>query len=364
MPIYKHPKSPYYHYRFMVDGRRYKGSTGETSPYKARQVESDKMAAVRRGEIPATTRVPRLESFAAEFLKFVRESCEAGHLAVKTRKCYENGCRLLAPTTVWRLRLSQITSEDAATLRFPGSASNANQALRTLRRILSYARAKRLLAVVPTINLREEHGREKIVEPWIEDLLLEFAPSPLREVIVIMLDSFMRPDEVCRMQWGDIYWQDSQVFIPTGKTKRARRFVGLTDRMRNELRIRQQNDADGKGGTKSPWVFPSKRAKSGHLAAPSLDKMWRGTVEKVHAAIRQRRLPPFPDGLVLYSCRHTGATNYLAGVGGNLKKVANVLGHSDTRISEKYLHPSTADAAEIMNRHNRTRLRLVKKESA
>jgi len=364
MSVFRRPGSPFYHYRFMLNGRRYTGSTGETGPYKAKQVESDKIAALRRGEMPLGTRkTPRLSAFSEEFLRFVRESEEAGHLAVKTRKSYENGCRLLEPTRVWDLRLNQIATEDAATLKFPGSPSNANQALRTLRRILSYAQAKRLLAVVPTINLREEHGREKVIEPWVEDLLLEFAEAPLREVVVIMLDSFMRPDEVCRMQWGDIHWQDSAVFIPTGKTARARRWVGLTDRMRNELRLREELNRDETGNPISTWVFPSKRAKCGHLLPSSLDKMWRLAVERVKAAITQRRLPPFPEGLVLYSCRHTGATNYLAGVGGNLKKVSQVLGHSDTRVTEKYLHPSTADAAEVMNKHNRARLRLVKKEA-
>ena len=89
--------------------------------------------------------------------------------------------------------------------------------------------------------------------------------------------------------------------------------------------------------------------------------MWRNTVTKVKAAVAERRLPPFPEGVVLYSCRHTGATNYLSCVGGDVKKLSNILGHSDIRVTDKYLHPSTADAAEVMNRHNRARLQLIKK---
>ena len=365
MSVSKRDGSPYYYYRFMLDGCLYRGSTGETQPYKARQFEIAKIAALRRGEeMPGVRKVPRLSEFSTEFLAFIKDSVEAGHLKHSTRRAYEYGCRSLSKTHIWNFRVNRITTEDAIRLKFPGSASNANQALRALRRMLTHAKTKKLIAAPPTIKLLEELGRETVVEPWVEDLLLEFARSPLREIIVIMLDSFMRPGEVCQIQWGDIHWQQNAVFIPFGKTKRARRFVGLTDRMRNELRLRQQLNEAKKENERSPWVFPSKRAKCGHLIPTSLSNMWAETVEKVREAIKQRRLPPFPEGLVLYSCRHTGATNYLDGVGGNIKKVSDALGHASTRITERYLHPSIADAAEVMNRHNRSKLQLIKKETA
>jgi integrase len=352
MSVFKRPGSPFYHYRFMYDGRRYTGSTGETGPYKARQFENAKMEAVRRGEV-VTGKSPRLSAFAAQFLEFVRKSVEAKQLSVKTGKYYCNGCRLLEPTAVWELRLTQITSEDARTLSFPGSPSNANNALRTLRRILSHAQERKLLHIVPEIALLEENERQAVVQPWLEDVFLECSTSPLREIMIIMLDSFMRPDEACRIRWDDIHWNQSQIFIPTGKTRRARRFVGMTDRMRNELRIRQQ------GAQKDvPWVFPSKRAKSGHLMPGSLDKMWTLAKLRVNAKLDERRLPPIPDGLVLYSNRHTGLTAFNAVVGGDQAKVMRLAGHSDIRTTQKYLHPSISDAAELMNQHNKKKARL------
>jgi integrase len=363
MSVYKVPESPFYHYRFMYNARLYKGSTGEKLPYKARMFESAKMEAVRRGDVHVG-KAPRLSVFAKEFKTFVEKTAEAKQLAVKTRKYYENGCRLLETTPVWNLRIDQISAEDARTLSFPHSSSNANNALRTLRRILSYAKDRKLLYIVPEIALLEESGRDAVLSPRHESLFLEFAVSPLREIIVIMLDSFMRPDEACRMQWRDIHWSESQVFIPTGKTRKARRFVGLTDRMRNELSLRQQDDSDGQGGTKSEWVFPSKRAKSGHLMPSSLDKMWTIAALHVQMECKKRRLSPLPKGLTLYSCRHTGLTNFNAVVGGDQAKVARIAGHSDIRVTQKYLHPSITDAAELMNQHNKkARLQLVEKRA-
>jgi integrase len=171
----------------------------------------------------------------------------------------------------------------------------------------------------------------------------------------------MRPDEVCRMKWEDIHWDASQIFIPTGKTRKARRFVGLTDRIRAELERRKLEQTNAKG---CPWVFPSVRAKSGHLIPTSLDKMLRIAKLKADEKLIQRRLPLLPEALVLYSARHTGLTNFNAAVGGDQAKVARVAGHSDIRVTQKYLHPSITDAAELMNQHNtKARLKLVQKRA-
>jgi hypothetical protein len=88
------------------------------------------------------------------------------------------------------------------------------------------------------------------------------------------------------------------------------------------------------------------------------------TKAKVVAKLAERRLPPVPEGLVLYSARHTGLTNFNAVVGGDQAKVARIAGHSDIRVTQKYLHPSITDAAELMNQHNKkARLQLVEKRA-
>lgn len=367
MSVFKRAGSPYFHYRFMLNGRRYTGSTEQKNPHKAKQVESDKMTALLRGEMPISGKSPRLSAFAELFKTYVREACEAKHLSVKTRRYYENGCRLLEATRVWTLRLHQITSEDAATMKFPHSPSNANNALRTLRRILGYAKERNLIRIVPEIALLEENERQAVVEPWVEDLFLEAAKSPLREIIIIALDSFLRPNEACRIRWEDVRWNDAQIYVPTGKTRRARRFVVMTDRMERELRIRQAaaetakqaRIRKGEDVIDVPWVFPSARAESGHLMPGSLDKMWTTAKRKVEAIIAERRLTPLPSDLVLYSSRHTGLTNFCGGVGGDLARVARAAGHSDIRTTQKYLHPSVSADAEVMNRHNKEKARLA-----
>ena len=109
------------------------------------------------------------------------------------------------------------------------------------------------------------------------------------------------------------------------------------------------------------WVFPSPRAESGHMV--NTNKAWGRTMIEVRAAIIERSLPPLPSDLVLYCARHTFATQYLDN-GGNLSQLMVLLGHSSITVTQKYLHPSTAGAAEVMNKHNRKKADLFVVKSA
>jgi hypothetical protein len=68
------------------------------------------------------------------------------------------GC-LLKATPVAGLRVDQITGDFAEQLKFPGSAANANCALRTLRRMLHKAEEWKVIGHAPKIKMMKEHGR-------------------------------------------------------------------------------------------------------------------------------------------------------------------------------------------------------------
>jgi hypothetical protein len=77
---------------------------------------------------PLPTKPAVLQEFVGRFLDWVN----GGRLEEKTGKYYRNGWRFLKSTSVAMLRVDQITGDCAEQLKFPGSAANANCALRNI----------------------------------------------------------------------------------------------------------------------------------------------------------------------------------------------------------------------------------------
>lgn len=292
----------------------------------------------QRNQLPVRKgRVMRLSEFAGQsFLPFVKDSS----LAPNSKNYYESGWRMLRTTQVADLRLDSITTAVADTLRLRGAGSNQNCALRTLRRMLSLAHEYGILDSVPKIKLRRENRRTAVWDAKMEEDFLKVAPQPLKDVFLICHDSGMRPDEVMRLKWDDVLWKKSLIHVEKGKTRRATRYVPLSDRVCNALRVRL-NDAQSDKKNKSPWVFPSKRAKSGHIEHTSIEKPFR----------QARKDAKLPSCMVLYNARHSFATDLLDRTG-NLMLVKDVLGHESVATTQKYLHPSMKNLAEIVNQRN------------
>jgi integrase len=146
----------------------------------------------------------------------------------------------------------------------------------------------------------------------------------------------MRPDEVLRMRQKDILWGKALIHVPKGKTKRSTRHVPLSDRVRDILTRRVRV-------TWNEYVFPA-HSKSGHKSHTAIEKPFR----------QLRRKLKLDNDLVLYSGRHTFATDILDRTG-NLKLVGDLLGHASPVTTARYLHPSLKEIAGIVNDRNMTR---------
>ena len=205
--------------------------------------------------------------------------------------------------------------------------------------MLSLAQEYGILPAAPKIKLRKETQRTMVWDAKSEEALLKVAPQPLKDVFLVCHDSGMRPDEVISLKWDDILWNKSLVFVREGKTKKSTRHVPLSDRVRNALRVRAQ-------GAKSEWVFPStrKKSKTGHITHTAIEKPFR----------KAREDAGLPKELVLYSARHSFATDLLDRTG-NLKLVMDVLGHESVTTTQKYLHPALKNIAEVVNQRNKGR---------
>lgn len=227
------------------------------------------------------------------------------------------------------MRLTEITTEDAERLKFPGSAGNVNWALRTLRRMLHKAEEWKLIARAPKIKLIKEHGRDVRLDAEAEERLVQASlgckwrprtSELFRDIVALMRDTGMRNErELFQMRIENLDWNNRTIFVPDSKTPQGRRLVPMSRRVLEILKRRCGTSTEG-------WVFPSKRSGSGHLR--SICNLFRQAREEAG----------LPNELVLYCARHDYGTRVLARTG-NLAAVMRTMGHRDVRTAMHYQHP-------------------------
>ena len=325
MKLYKKPKSKFYWYDFMMRGQRYRGSTNETKAARAATAAGLKLAQAVENTDPLPKKAPVLLEFSRRFLEWL----DTARLEAKTKTYYRDGWRLLKATTIVGMRLDQITSDVVETLQFSSSSSNANCALRTLRRMLHKAEEWKLIRQAPKVKLMKEYGRSLRLDDEAEKKLLAGAAACnwrkrslqlFRDIIVLMRDTGMRNErELYRMRIENLDWANRVIFVPDSKTEEGRRRVPMSNRAFEVLTQRCGSRHEG-------WVFPSKRSKSGHLT--TMANWFRDAREKAG----------LPQGLVLYCGRHDYGTRILKKTG-NLAAVMRTMGHKDVKTAMQYQHP-------------------------
>lgn len=329
MELFKKRKSKYYWYDFTVAGRRYRGSTKESNKTRADAIAALKLANATEGRDPLPRKAPVLQEFAGRFLEWVKNV----KLEHKTKLYYRDGWRLLTASPISGMRLDRIMADDVGTLSFNGSPSNANCALRTLRRILHKAEEWGVIRSVPKFRLAKEYGRSLRLDDDAEGKLLVVAEQPLRDAIILMRDTGMRNErELYRTRIENIDWNGRVIFVPDSKTPNGRRLVPITDRVLDLLLVRCGNRREG-------WLFPSKRSKSGHLT--TLAKRFR----------EARKKAGLSESLVLYCGRHDYGTRVLKATG-NLAAVMKTMGHKDVKTAMQYQHPEVEIVRQALNQNN------------
>lgn len=316
-----------FHYDFAVDGKRYRGTTKQTTASRARMIESKLMNEAKERKLTVHHRSLTLGDFSKRFLEWV----DTTHLEPKSKKYYQSGWKMLSKTPIYGMKIAQITTDEAGVLRFAHSAANSNMALRTLRRMLGKAAEWGLIAAAPRIKLLKEEGRSAVIDQVQERKLLAVAPQPLHDVTMLVLDAGMRPSEIFQMRWEDLTWDPAFIFVPTGKTRRSRRHIPMSERVIKALELRRGTKTEG-------WVFPSN-SRCGHIT----------TVARAFA--KAKKSAGLGQEIVLYSARHSFATTVL-GATGDLSLVMRVLGHSSAQTAMIYQHPNLEAVRAVVNGRN------------
>lgn len=343
MELYQRPETKFWIADFVVNGKRFRMSTKQKRKSAAMEVAMEFYRREQRRRRPSQKqKIRTLAELAKErFQPFI----EASTLDSDSKRYYQTGWRLLSETAARDWRLEEIDASEVDMLRFSGSGANANCALRTLRRMLSLACDWEIIDRKPRIKLRKEVERTAVFDADMEERFLKVARQPLRDVFLISHDSGLRPEEVIRMRWENVLWKKNLIYVPNGKTEQAKRYVPLSQRVHDLLLERKARGvAERKANEKNEWVFPSKAKKESHISYFPIAKQFA----------KARKDANIPKGVVLYSARHSFATDMLDRTG-NIVLVGKLLGHRSVTTTQRYLHPQMKDLAELVNERNQLR---------
>jgi integrase len=351
--IYK--RGGVYWYKFMWQRKLIRKSTKQRNDKVARQMESAHRTSLAKGEVGIREKKP-----SATLAGFIEQRFEPWAKATFEKSSpktwldwYRVGLRALkAYKPLANCKLEEITGEKMADFAAHRQAnglqvSSVNSSLRVLRRVLKLAVEWGALGSSPKVKLLTgEKHRERVVSPGEEAKYLAAAPEPLASFAAILSDTGLRPEECFRLRWESITWTNGRqgtLLVTHGKTAAARRVLPMTPRVRNILKTRWETAGKPLEG----WVWAAP-TRSGHMESSSLKRQHKRVFETLAKQAQKNNQKPFRR-FVLYSLRHTFLTR-LGESGCDTWTLARIAGHSDIRISARYVHPSEDAVLTAMSR--------------
>lgn len=338
MAIYKRGKVYWYKFEFM--GKPYQASTRLRNERKAAAFEAKLKSDLALGRVGlAVLRpAPPLTKYAEQFRAFIRTRNKEHP---ETISFYEEKLdRLLEYKRMADAQLNQIDEdliEEYVQWRSKKVApASVNRELATLRRALRVAwKTHKLITGVPSITMLPGEGERDFVLSYDQEkAYLTVAEDPLRDFAILSLDTGVRAGEGVSLEWNEVSFQPAvnarlgYIEIRKGKSRNAKRILSMTKRVRAMLENRRRFHP------KHRFVFPGRR-KDSHILVSSLD----------HQHVTARDAAKLEDGsglpgvFVIHCLRHTFGTR-LGETGANTFTIMKAMGHSSSKVSEKYVHPT------------------------
>ena len=343
MSVYRRGKI--YWYEFTFRGQRIRKSTGltnKTAALRAEAIRKSELAENRAGIVRYRS-CPRFEDFVnAEFLPYSEKEHQAHP---RTHLRYQVSSKPLI-VSFGKLPLDAISTGHVEKFKIARaevvSPAGANRDLAALRFMLNFAIRQGHIVRNPVSGVRflsEGPGMMRVVSHEEEKRYLPAANPLLRDIGTLILETGMRPEEVYTIRKENAHLLRGYLFVPTGKTKFARRNVPLTDRGIDVLKSRLA-EAEG------PYVFPHRKDPNKPIT----------TIRKAHQrALRDARIKP---PIRLYDLRHTfGSRSAMAGV--DLATLKELMGHSQISMTMRYIHPTPEHKQEAARKLERFNLEQV-----
>ena len=220
--------------------------------------------------------------------------------------------------------------------------STVHREYRVLNRILNVAVQKKRLSVNPCQSVEfparlAGTTRKPHYLTAREQALVEFfAPSYLKNVVVIMVEMGLRPyRELLPMRKEQVDLENRLVHLPDSKTPSGIADMPMTDRARQAFEDQTRESEE------SVYLFPTTKPKSAKLHLTTLKTTWAATLKRAG-------IPHFS----LYELRHTFATRLSAG-GVADHFVTQLLRQGDSAVFKRYSQAKLNMMREALAKLNR-----------
>lgn len=174
---------------------------------------------------------------------------------------------------------------------------------------------------------REENKRERFLAPAEKENLLNKSPDWMRPILFMALNTGMRQGELLSLKWADVNLDQKVLLVRYSKAGKPRHIPLNSDLVENLKRHPKRG----------PYVFSDENGnildRHGALRS-SFDRL-----------VRVLQLANFR----FHDLRHTFASD-LAMKSVDIKTISELLGHSSTRMSERYMHLSPSHKREAVER--------------
>ncbi|MEQ1764432.1 MAG: tyrosine-type recombinase/integrase [Pyrinomonadaceae bacterium] len=344
MKLYKQPKGKTWSMRFVFEGRRIERSTGYVNKRKAEAYAEAFRTRLRNEGVGFLEKkdYPTFKLAMAEFLEW-SDSRQKNNTTLR----YQTASKpLIAHFGSMRINLiakpqievfitkrrSQFGNAGGAKpksgkpkkLKRKISNATVNRELACLKKMFSNLVADEVLTSNPARFvdfLPEENESGRVLDSNEERLYLSDATQPFRDYAVLLIETGVRPNELCRLGVRDVHLESDKPYlvITNGKTKATRRSIPLSMRAHDVLAKRLTN-------SRGKYVFPGGRGGNDpNSPAIKFNNAQYGTLKR--SKIDGVNRSGTEGSCTLYSFRHTFATRFIESRPGDLLTLAALLGH-------------------------------------
>lgn len=333
MSVYQDQETETWRYDFQLSNRRYTGR-GYSSQRKAKDAESD-----RRRELKAGSS----EAFSS-FGDLIAAWLEAGATTKSAHHVYQQMKQVeKAYGHLEKMRLRDITRAHLEPplhkVRRRCKASTANAYRRDILAAFNWAEKLGAIVINPARNLpifpEDEPSRQPVPTVDLKKLILA-AEQPLAARLIFISQTACRWVECARLRWSEVHLGTERPFaLLTSRKRRG----GHAKKRPQPLTDTAVEVVEGMRGQSKEFVFPNSE---GGMSKYTTDKA------QLRTLCRKLKLPSYG----FHQVRHWAGL-VAAQSAANPKAIADLLGHSSTAATQRYMHWSAPEMWALAERLER-----------